>query len=74
MKRELVAIAVFLVLCGSVRAQGVSPIVHEGIVDAPLDTVWTAWTTSDGLRSWLAPHAEFVSPHRYSRRPPCGAN
>lgn len=58
MKRELVAIAMLLVLCGSIRAQDVSPIVHEGIVDAPLDTVWTAWTTSDGLRSWLALHAE----------------
>ena len=34
-----------------------SPIVAERIVPAPLADVWAAWTTSDGLRSWLAPHA-----------------
>lgn len=34
-----------------------SPIVAERIVPAPLTDVWAAWTTSDGLRSWLAPHA-----------------
>lgn len=28
------------------------------VVAAPLDAVWAAWTTGDGLRSWLAPHAE----------------
>lgn len=39
-------------------AQSVAPLVHEGVIDAPLADVWHAWTTSDGLRSWLAPHAE----------------
>jgi uncharacterized protein YndB with AHSA1/START domain len=39
-------------------AQDVSPIVTEGTVEAPVDSVWAAWTTSDGLRAWLAPHAE----------------
>ena len=36
----------------------VGPLVHEGLIEAPLETVWQAWTTSEGLRSWLAPHAE----------------
>ena len=36
----------------------VSPLVHEGIVDAPLTKVWNAWSTSEGLRLWMAPHAE----------------
>ena len=39
-------------------AQSVAPLVHEGAIDAPVATVWDAWATSEGLRSWLAPHAE----------------
>lgn len=31
---------------------------HEGIVDAPLAEVWNVWSTSEGLRQWMAPHAE----------------
>lgn len=46
------------ILSGGAAAQNVSPIVSEGIIEAPLDAVWAAWTTSEGLRSWLAPHAE----------------
>jgi uncharacterized protein YndB with AHSA1/START domain len=58
MKRATAGLAMVAILTGSVWAQDVSPIVSEGIVEAPLDAVWAAWTTSDGLRSWLAPHAE----------------
>ncbi len=36
----------------------VSPLIHEGIVDAPLSEVWKAWSSSEGLRLWMAPHAE----------------
>ena len=43
---------------GPAAAQDLGPIVHEGIVEASLDKVWAAFTTSDGLRAWLAPHAE----------------
>jgi len=39
-------------------AQSTAPLVHEGIVEAPIETVWKAWTTSEGLQSWLAPHAD----------------
>ena len=42
----------------SVRAQDVGPISHEGIVESSVEQVWAAYTTSEGLRSWLAPHAE----------------
>ena len=34
------------------------PVVSEGIVDAPLAEVWKAWTTAEGMRSWLAPKAD----------------
>jgi uncharacterized protein YndB with AHSA1/START domain len=58
MKRALIAVAIVVAVWGSADAQDVSPVVHEGIVEAPLDAVWAAWTTSEGLRSWMAPHAE----------------
>lgn len=35
-----------------------NPLVHEGIVEAPLAKVWKVWSTSEGLRQWMAPHAE----------------
>jgi uncharacterized protein YndB with AHSA1/START domain len=56
--RALVTIAMVVVSWGGAKAQDVSPVVHEGIVEAPLDAVWAAWTTSAGLQSWMAPHAE----------------
>ncbi|MGI8785329.1 MAG: SRPBCC family protein [Acidobacteriota bacterium] len=58
MKRGMAAVAMTAILCGSMSAQDTSPIVCERIVEAPLDAAWQAWTTSDGLRSWLAPHTE----------------
>jgi uncharacterized protein YndB with AHSA1/START domain len=35
-----------------------SPLIHEGIVEASLTEVWDVWSTSEGLRLWMAPHAE----------------
>jgi uncharacterized protein YndB with AHSA1/START domain/uncharacterized protein YciI len=32
-------------------------IVHEGVVDAPVAAVWDAFTTREGLESWMVPHA-----------------
>jgi uncharacterized protein YndB with AHSA1/START domain len=32
-----------------------SPLVHETVVAAPLESVWRAWSTSAGLSAWLAP-------------------
>jgi uncharacterized protein YndB with AHSA1/START domain len=39
-------------------AKATEPIVAEGVVDAPVGAVWNAWTTTVGLKSWLAPHAD----------------
>lgn len=33
-------------------------IVTEGVVSAPVAAVWNAWTTTAGLTSWMAPHAD----------------
>src|SRR5512140_2004877 len=40
-------------------AHGQQPLVTEGVVSAPLDSVWNAFTTSAGLESWMAAHASF---------------
>ena len=42
----------------AVPARAAESIVAEGVVAAPVATVWDAWATSAGLRTWLAPHAE----------------
>jgi len=56
-----------VVLCVSVlfvfgvvpsQAQEAGAITHEGLVNATLEELWAAWTTTEGLKSWLAPHAE----------------
>ncbi len=32
---------------------------HEAVVDAPVAECWNAWTTKDGLESWMVAHASF---------------
>lgn len=39
-------------------AHATDRIVSEGVIDAPVATVWAAWTTTDGLKAWLAPHVD----------------
>jgi uncharacterized protein YndB with AHSA1/START domain len=58
MARHAIVVGLVTLLCGSSAAQELSPIVHEGVVEASPDAVWAAFTTSEGLRAWLAPHAE----------------
>jgi len=45
-------------LPGVCAAQDDNRLVHEGVVNAPLDQVWAAYTTKAGLESWMAAHAE----------------
>ena len=58
MKTAVGAALLLVALTGQAAAQRTEPIVAEAVLAAPVDAVWAAWTTSDGLRSWLAPHAE----------------
>lgn len=58
MIRTLVALTTLAVLSVYARAQETEPIVTEGKIEASIESVWQAWTTSEGLRAWLAPHAE----------------
>lgn len=39
-------------------ARAVDSISVEGVVDAPVATVWKAWTTTEGLKAWVAPHVD----------------
>ncbi len=39
-------------------AKAIDSIVTEGVINAPVAAVWSAWTTSAGLKAWLAPHVE----------------
>ncbi|MCH7884317.1 MAG: SRPBCC domain-containing protein [Planctomycetes bacterium] len=43
-------------LITSARDDG-GELVHEGVVNAPIGAVWQAFTTREGLESWMAPHA-----------------
>lgn len=52
------ALTMVVGLCSGAMAQDVSPIVAEAVVEAPVEAVWAAWSSGEGLRSWLAPHAE----------------
>lgn len=29
------------------------PLVHTAVVDAPVSQVWKAWTTTEGIKSWM---------------------
>lgn len=53
-----VVLVMLLAFAGASRAQDTGPIVAEGVVDAPAEAVWNAWATGEGLRAWLAPHAD----------------
>lgn len=57
--RTLCSICLALVLPNTpAQAQGDQPLVHEGIVNAPADQVWSAFTTKAGLESWMVAHAD----------------
>ncbi len=49
---------VLALLPSSSRAQDDTQLVHEGVVNSPVDQVWAAFTSSEGLESWMAAHAK----------------
>ena len=51
-------LALSLLLPARTVAHAADSIVSEGVIDAPVATVWKAWTTADGLKSWMAPLAD----------------
>jgi uncharacterized protein YndB with AHSA1/START domain len=58
MTRVGAASAILLfVYCISTAGEGLRAIDAEIIVEAPIGDVWAAWTTPEGIRSFLAPAA-----------------
>ena len=56
---RVILLMIALVVLPSVgRAQDDDRLVHEGLVNAPLDQVWAAYTTKAGLESWMVAHAQ----------------
>lgn len=55
---QRVALVPLMLLVLAMPAKANESIVAEGIVNAPVTAVWSAWTTSAGLKAWLAPHAD----------------
>jgi uncharacterized protein YndB with AHSA1/START domain len=39
-------------------AMAAEPLVAEGVVNAPTDTVWSAWTTVEAMQSWMVAKAD----------------
>jgi uncharacterized protein YndB with AHSA1/START domain len=56
--RAILVMVIATAACRSAAAQDIGPIVEEVVVEAALDRVWAAFTTSEGLQAWMAPHAE----------------
>lgn len=48
-----------LTTAAPLRAQSPSLIVSEATVKAPIDDVWRAWTTKEGIESWMVAKTEF---------------
>lgn len=53
----LILVALFFAGSYASREQDLRPLSHEAIVNAPVSKVWAAFTTSQGLESWMTAHA-----------------
>lgn len=57
----LCAIVTSIVLacpCAAAQEHTGRALEHEATVDAPVSDVWNAFTTKEGIESWMVPHAE----------------
>ena len=58
MQNAILALAAAFFICTSVCAQDDDRVVDEFEIEANIDDVWHAFTTTDGLKSWAAPLAD----------------
>lgn len=58
MNLAIAAIAALILQTASTPVAKTGPLVHEGIVNAPLVRVWDSFTSADSIKSWMAPHAD----------------
>lgn len=48
-----------LALGDSALSRSADPMVTEGVVNASVEEVWRAWTTKEGIESWMVAKTEF---------------
>jgi uncharacterized protein YndB with AHSA1/START domain len=59
MMRPLLRVALaWFIAAAPGNAQTTDALIHEAVVEANVHDVWAAFATGEGLRSWMAPHAE----------------
>jgi uncharacterized protein YndB with AHSA1/START domain len=51
-------VSILLALAGILQTPASDRIVIEAVIDAPVETVWKAYTTKEGLESWMVPKAD----------------
>ena len=56
--RLLLVLLLMVGLFAPAIGQTLDPVIHEGTIEASPEAVWEAWATSEGLSSWMAPHAD----------------
>ena len=52
------ALSLTVFLCVAPLHAAEQKLVHEGVVDAPVDAVWKAFTTKEGIESWMVAKGE----------------
>ena len=57
MKHFVCLILSMIAMAFAVPARATESIVTDGVVNAPVSAVWSAWATSAALKTLLAPHA-----------------
>ena len=55
-----VFLSIFLSPASVALAGSTEPIVTEGVISAPVAEVWQAWTTKEGMESWMVAKTDFV--------------
>jgi uncharacterized protein YndB with AHSA1/START domain len=56
MNKTRIVFAVFIAL---LPAAAMEPVVTTGVVNAPVSEVWKAWTTQEGIESWMVAKTDF---------------
>jgi len=54
-----VVVATFVATSLAAQASDDGAIVHEAVVNAPVEEVWKAWTTREGMESWMVGRTDF---------------
>lgn len=58
--KQSYGLIIFTVIAVSSFANAQPQLTHEGVIDASVHEVWKAYTTKEGLESWMAAHANIA--------------